>query len=203
MGPGDPQWLQRRELGLSTVVVTSTLQRWLCFDSLARIFGEAYNVQLNTRFQGKWTEYQQLASEAASMAFSSGLGLVYNPLPRPALPAVAVATGTAPAEGIFVQTAWVDSGGSESALSPVNGVILPAGSTISVAMAEINSPPAATGWNVYASTAADTLTLQNNAPLQTGISWPLPPSGVIVGAKAINGQQPNYYLTLSREIQRG
>ncbi len=203
MGPGDPQWLQRRQLGLSTVVVTSTLQRWLCFDSLARFFGEAYNVQLNTRFQGKWTEYQQLASEAASMAFSSGLGLVHNPLPKPAMPRIAVGTGTAAAEAMFVQSAWMDSRGNEGALSPVNGVILTAGSSISVAMAEITAPPAAIGWNLYASTAADTLTLQNNAPLVTGMNWQLPDAGLIAGAAPINGQQPNYYLALSRELQRG
>ncbi len=52
-GAADPQWLNRRMLGLSTVVVTPSLQRWICFESLSRVFAEAYNVQLNTRFQGK------------------------------------------------------------------------------------------------------------------------------------------------------
>ncbi len=54
-GVSDPQWLSRRVIGLSTVVVTPPLKRWLCFESLTRFFAEAYNVQLNTRFQGKWT----------------------------------------------------------------------------------------------------------------------------------------------------
>ena len=92
-GASDPQYLNRRFLGLSTIVVTPSLQRWLCFESLSRVFAEAYNVQLNTRFQGKWTEYQQEASQAAKLAFMSGLGIVYNPLPKPAMPLVRYKTG--------------------------------------------------------------------------------------------------------------
>src|SRR4051812_41924112 len=75
-GASDPQYLDRRFLGLSTVVVTPPVQRWICFDSLARFFGEAYNVQLNTRFQGKWTEYQNQASEVQELVFTSGIGIV-------------------------------------------------------------------------------------------------------------------------------
>ncbi len=203
MGAGDPQWLQRRVLGLSTVVVTPTLQRWVCFDSLSRFFAEAYNVQLNTRFQGKWTEYQKLASDAAGMTFLAGLGLVYNPLPRPALPIITVQPGTAPAEAVFAQAAWVDSTGHEGALSPVNGVILTAASTISVGMGEGITPTAAIGWNLYASTIQSGLTRQNAAPLAVGTIWSLPLAGLIAGAEPIGGQPPSYYLMLAREIQRG
>lgn len=203
MGPGDPQWLQRRQLGLTTVVVSSTLQRWLCFESLARFYGEAYNVQLNTRFQGKWVEYQQLAGEAASMAFSSGLGLVANPLPKPAMPAATVGSGLQAAGPIFIQTAWIDSRGNEGALSPVNGVILAAGSSLSVAMADQAPPRAAVGWNLYAGTTADGASLQNHAPLALGAEWALPDSGLRTGAQPVGGQQPDYYVTLSREMQRG
>lgn len=203
MGAGDPQWLQRRQLGLTTVVVTPTLQRWVCFDSLSRFFAEAYNVQLNTRFQGKWTEYKKLANDAAGMTFMAGLGIVYNPLPKPAMPTVTVQTGTSPTEAIFVQAAWVDSSGNEGAPSPVNGVILPAASGMSVAMAAGTSPATAAGWNLYASTTQIGLSLQNTTPLAVTVSWSLPPSGLVAGAQPTNGQVPNYYLTLAREIQRG
>src|ERR1700758_1152148 len=86
MRASDPQWLVRRTIGVSTVVVTPTLYRWLCLDSLSRFFAEAYNVQLNTRFQAKWTEYQAAASEAGEMFFMSGLGLLYKPLAKAGAP---------------------------------------------------------------------------------------------------------------------
>jgi hypothetical protein len=204
-GVSDPQWLNRRSLGLSTIVVTPTLKRWLCFDSLSRFFAEAYNVQLNTRFQGKWTEYQQQAGEASDMVFMSGVGIVYNPLPRPALPLASIQNGAAPAQAMFVQTAWTDQFGNEGALSPINGLILNGASSVAVAMAEgaIGVPAAAVGWNIYASSTETDLTRQNTAPLAIGSTWQLPGSGLIDGAQPISGQQPNFFLSLARKIRRG
>ncbi|MBV9764788.1 MAG: hypothetical protein JOZ48_08080 [Acidobacteriaceae bacterium] len=204
-GASDPQWLNRRLLGLSTVVVTPTLRRWLCLDSLSRFFAEAYNVQLNTRFQGKWTEYQQAASDASEMAFMSGIGIVYNPLPKPAMPVITSGVGSGTAQGMFVQTAWVDAHGDESAPSPVNGIILDGASNVRVAMAEglLSTPSAAAGWNLYAGTVGDELTRQNSAPLAIGETWQVPSSGLVNGPEPISGQQPNYYIALSKPLQRG
>jgi hypothetical protein len=201
----DPQWLTRRVLGLSTVVVTPTLYRWLCFESLSRFYAEAYNVQLNTRFQGKWTEYQTASSQAAEMVSLSGIGIVYHALPKPARPSLSTGTGNALAETIFVQTAWVDSAGNEGALSPVNALTIPSDSSISAAMAEgaLAAPPAASGWNVYVSTSEDTTYRQNGSPLAIGSTWNLPLSGFIDGPAAIDGQQPNYFVIDPKRIQRG
>ncbi len=205
IGASDPQFLNRRVLGLSTVVVTSSLHRWLCFDSLSRFFAEAYNVQLNTRFQAKWTEYQNEAAQASQMFFMSGVGIVYKALPRPALPLISVQTGNSPAQAIFVQTAWVDGSGNEGALSPVNGLILAENSTIVVSMAEgaVNAPSAAVGWNVYVSASEDDLTRQNFTPLSIGATWQLPSTGIVEGPDPIDGQQPQFYVQLSRQIRRG
>lgn len=201
----DPQWLSRRLLGLSTVVVTPTLQRWVCFDSLSRFFEEAYNVQLNTRFQGKWAEYKEQAADAAEMVFMSGIGIVYNPLPRPGLPVVSVQSGTILPQSLFLQTTWVDNFGNESALSPVNGVILQSLGGISVAMTQsgVLAPAAAAGWNIYASQTAGKLTRQNNTPLAVGSTWQLTSGEPVAGAEPIDGQAPDAYITLSRQIQRG
>jgi hypothetical protein len=205
IGASDPQWVTRRKVGLSTVVVTPPFQKWICFDALSRFFAEAYNVQLNTRFQGKWTEYQREAAAAADMVFAIGLGIVYSPLPKPALPLVSIESGSAPAQALFVQTSWVDIRGDESALSPVNGVLLPGESSITVGMAEgaVNVPEAASGWNVYVSTTETGLTRQNQVPLQIGTTWSLPSFGIIQGALPINGQEPDYLIELSRQMLRG
>ena len=79
--------------------------------------------------------------------FRPELGIVFTPLPKPQMPEVSVQQGNAPAESLFVQTSWVDSQGDESALSPVNGLVVNNQSTISVQMAEgaLGAPPAAFG----------------------------------------------------------
>jgi hypothetical protein len=204
-GASDPQYLSRRFLGLSTVVVTPGLQRWLCFESLSRFFAEAYNLQLNTRFQGKWTEYQQDARQASELVFMSGLGIVYSPLPKPAVPLVSVQDGTAPPLAMFIEAAWVDGYGNEGAASPVSGVILSGANSVVVEMAEgaVNVPTAATGWNAYAGTDEHDLTKQNSAPLSIGSTWQLPSTGLVNGPEALGGQRPNYYIILPRTTQRG
>lgn len=201
----DPQWLTRRTLGLSTVVVTPTLRLWICFEALSRIFAEAYNVQLNTRFQGKWTEYQKEAADASAAFFMAGVGGVYNPLPQPRLPLLSIMDGMASAQAIFIQTAWIDVQGNESALSPVNGQVLSGAASIAVAMAEgaLDAPIAAVGWNIYASATQTGFSLQNSVPLAIGSAWQLPSTGLIAGRAPQNGQQPQFHVVLSRQIKRG
>jgi hypothetical protein len=143
--------------------------------------------------------------EAAHLFFLAGAGIVSNPLPKPAIPLVSIQSGNVTAQTIFVQTAWVDAGGNESALSAVNGLVLPDNSSIAVAMSEgaLGAPAAAAGWNVYAGTDVQAMTRQNVAALALGSAWDMPGSGLMVGAKPLNGQQPDYYIVLPNEIRRG
>ncbi len=205
VGASDPQSLSRQSLGLSTVVVTPALKRWICLESLSRIFAEAYNSQLNTRYQGKWKAYEQQAANAANLFSVGAVGIVYNPLPRPAMPLISVQSGNLPAQAIFVQTCWVDADGNESALSPENATVLAANSNIAVAMAEgaLGAPAAAVGWNVYEGGQSDALTKQNAQVLAIGSTWELPASGFQIGSTGSGGQIPSFYITLSKQIRRG
>ncbi len=205
IGASDPQFLTRRIIGLSTVVVTDPLRRWLVFESLSRIFAEAYNMQLNTRFQGKYQEYQAEVKAATETTFQSGIGIVFNALAEPAMPLVSVQSGVSSSAALYVQTSWVDGKGCESAPSPVNGLIIPAQSGITVAMAEgaLNVPTAAVGWNVYIGVDQGTVTRQNSVPILTGSTWQLPATGVMAGNAAGQGQMPNFFIRTSKQILRG
>lgn len=201
----DPQWLSRLVIGLSTVVVTAPLKRWLCLEALTQFFAEAYSVQLNTRFNAKWQQYQQDTKLAADQVLHAGLGIVYSPLPKPKLPEVSVQAGIAPQEPLYVQVTWLNSKGAESAPSPVNGLVANAQSSISVQMAEgaLKAPPAAIGWNVYLGSNEDSITLQNGNPLSIGSTWSLPASGILSGSKSGDGQEPDFIIPISRQIRRG
>ena len=204
-GAADPQWPTRRTLRLSTIVVTPSLRRWICFESLSRVFAEAYNVQLNTRYQGKWNEYQQQATNAAHLLFLAGVGMVYAPLPKPAVPLVSIQSGTNAAQTLFVQTAWVNSSGDESTLSDANAVTMGESASVAVAMTEgaLQAPATAAGWNVYAGTTTLGLSRQNMAPLVVGSVWDMPPSGLMAGALPIGGQTPDANIAFVNEIRRG
>jgi hypothetical protein len=204
-GVSDPQFVTRRQIGLSTVVVTPAMRRWLSFESLSRFYAEAYNIQLNPRFQGKWVEYQQESEKARDLVIRDGVGIVFHPLPAPSAPQVTVGAGILTAQSIFVQTAWVDAEGAESGVSAVNGLLLndASGITISMTETEMQIPPTAAGWNVYLSSSQTGPALQNSGPLALGSSWNLPAGGVVMGMAPIGGQMPDFYIPVGNRIRRG
>lgn len=205
-GNSDPQFQNRRMLGVSNVVVTTPLKRWLCLESLSRIFGEAYNIQLNTRYQGKWMEYQNEAASSANLCYLAGVGLVNDPLPRPAIPLLSVQAGNMSAQSLFVSTVWTNGSGEESSPSAQNSVTLHDNSGISVAMAEgaIEAPSAAVGWNIYVSSQFNLQTKQNQTPLAIGSTWDMPVTGLQIGSVyPSGGQTPTIYVSLLRQLKRG
>lgn len=204
-GLSDPQHLHRRMLGMTTVVVTPPLDRWLCMDVLASIFAEAYNVQLNDRFKGKWTQYLAQADVAQQLVWQYGVGIVFNPLPKPAIPLVSVFSGSLPTQEIVVSVAWTDSSGNEGSLSDGNGLVVPDSSSIGVTTVEgaLNAPAGAAGWNIYVGQAGLDLTRQNNAPIPIGSSWTLPESGILQGPMPQGGQTPDYFVIDPRRMPRG
>jgi hypothetical protein len=199
------QWTGTAELGLGNVVVSSPLYRWICFNSLARVYAEAYNVQLNTRFQGKWTEYQQQANQASNLVMASGIGVVLYPLPKPALPTVTVSQGTMTMPAMFIQISWTGRQNQESAPSPIAGAVLNGAAGVQIAPSELRTdiPENASGWNVYAGTAQANLTLQTEMPISLDQHWQMPGSGVAIGRRPGIGQSADLNIAFSKRLQRG
>src|SRR5579872_258904 len=54
---GVMQWNMRRQLGVSDVVVTRQMKRWHATHTLAVVYRDAFNNQLNDRYQVKFNEY--------------------------------------------------------------------------------------------------------------------------------------------------
>jgi len=190
---------------LSNVVVTPPLHRWICFEVLSQIFAEAYNTQLNDRFKGKWTEYTVRSADAEYSVSQLGIGVVHNPLARPAEAQVTVGAGSISAGIVVVQTAWVDGRGNEGALSPLVPVTLHDSSSITVEIANgVNqSPASASGWNVYIGWDGADPSRQNLAPLAKGESWSTSATGFVSGPAPLNGQEPELYIVDTHKLRRG
>jgi hypothetical protein len=199
------QWMNTTGLSLSNVVVSSPVFRWICFNSLARVYAEAYNVQLNTRFQGKWTEYQQQANQASNLVMASGIGVVSHPLPKPGLATISVLQGTIAIPAIFVQVSWTGNQNQESAPSPIAGAVLNRAAGVQITRPELGTaiPENASGWNVYAGTVQEQLTLQTEIPLTLDEPWQMPASGMEEGRKPGTGQSADVNITFSKRLQRG
>src|SRR5579863_3766419 len=76
----------RRRIGVSDVVVSAQMKRWHALHTLAVLYRDAYNNQLNDRYWNKWEEYRELARGAKERTLEFGIGLVATPVPRSGTP---------------------------------------------------------------------------------------------------------------------
>ncbi len=198
MGSGiqDPKFLVRRYVECRDVVVTSPLKRWHAYRSLARVYQDAFNNQLNDRYYGKWQEYEKLSRQTSAQLFETGVGLVAFPVPKADVPLVtAGSTGAC-----YVRVTWLNAHGMEGMPSdPVQ-----ADDSNGIGPVQIGTVPEdVTGWNIYVGNDFTTMWLQNREPLAPGASW----TGSTVELQENTligcGQAPEKFVCNTRRIQRG
>jgi hypothetical protein len=188
-------------LGLKNIVVTEPLKKWHVFHTLALVHRDAYNSQLNDRYQGKWKEYDRLAKWAAGSLYRIGVGVVGDPVVQADRPGLSSVAGPLPGATYYARVAWVSAGGEEGNPSDLAVLATPA-STLLVAEA-VNPPANARDWNVYAGLSINEVTLQSDVPLPVGQTWTAPASGLKRGRAPGNGQAPQSYLRASGTFRRG
>lgn len=183
------------------VVVTAALQRWHTLRTLALFYGDVYQSQLNDRYLGKWKQFVEMAKEAADRLFQLGVGIVNNPLPRPAAPQVIAAGGGGPHTVYVIAIAWRNWSGETGICSDTVVFQAPNGELPQVTPAE--APMTAAYYDVFAGPSAGELTRQNTSPIDLVASWTMPTSGLLSGNAPGTGQSADLYLRLNRILQRG
>jgi len=190
----------RRSRGVSDVVVTETLQKWHIHKSLALVYRDAYDNQLNDRYLGKWTEYEQLAKASKQTYFQLGVAVVADPVPKAPAPMLASVPGTAAGGMFYVAVTWVNGSNEEG--SPSNFAQLGTSNGQQLMVSVAGAPQNVTSWNVYAGTSPNDLSLQNPSPLGISEGWTMA-SAVEAGAPLPRGQQPTWFMVDHRVIERG
>jgi len=191
----------RRKIGVSDVVVSAQMKRWQALHTLAVVYRDAYNNQLNDRYWNKWEEYRELARAAKERTLAFGIGLVATPVPRAGAPLLGTADGTLLSTIYYVRVAWLSAAGQEGSASVVTNFQTADNSLLTVATS--NAPAVATGWNVYLGPTVSTVTLQNSAPLAIGATFTLPESGLVNGLSPGDGQAADMFVAGGRMLRRG
>jgi hypothetical protein len=192
----------RRSRGLTDVVVTDALLQWHIYKTIAMVYRDAYNNQLNDRYQGKWNEYEQLAKGSSRTYFQLGVGVVADPLPRATMPALSSVAGNGSGATFYVIATWTNSAGQEGAPSPYAQLSTSPGEILSVGLT--GTPPQnAIGWNAYVGPSPGAVTRQNDSPVGIGSNWIM--TGVLGagGAPVPMGQKPDWFIVDHRTIERG
>ena len=99
------------------VVVTPPLKRWETMYALSLVYRDAYFSQLVDRYQAKWKEYADLASDARENFIASGFGLVSDPVARATPPVLATTPGPQQGGTFYACVAWLNAANQEGAPS--------------------------------------------------------------------------------------
>ncbi len=185
---------------LGNVAVTPPLRLWHTARTLDLFYGDAFFDQLNDRYRAKQAQFQALARWAYQKLLQIGLGVVTVPVPRAPMPALDPVPGALPDGTYYVTAAWVGANGEVGAAAGP-GAIATTTSTFTVTPGP--APSVAAGWNVYVGVSVDTLVQQNSTPLPVNTIWTQPLGLVSSGTAPGTGQQPNYYVPFTSNLQRG
>jgi len=190
----------RQRIGVADVVVTEPLRRWHAQKTLALVYRDAYNNQLNDRYEGKYKEYEQLAKDSSRNYFQIGVGLVAGPVAKAQVPILSTAAGIGSNATFYVATTWRNPAGQEGTPSDLAQITTTAEQQLVVDAG--TAPSGVNTWNVYVGNTPSTVRLQNSGPIAVGNTWTLN-AGLVPGPGPGQGQQPTWFLTDQRVIERG
>ena len=182
-------------------MVTRQLKRWHAVHTLEIVYRDAFNNQLNDRYQPKFLEYQELSRNAREHTFHFGVGLALTPIPQAQAPVLSAVAGLIPETTYYARASWVGASGQEGAPSEMTAYGAPAGSLPVVQM--VNPPAAATAFNVYLGLTPEGLALQNPTPVPVGQSFTLAETGLAAGAAPGDGQAADTYISGGWMLRRG
>ncbi len=188
-------------LALGNVAVTAPLKLWHVFHALELAYRDAYGNELNDRYKNKLNHYRELSQWASETLFQAGVGIVWNPVPTAGEPELGYVAGPQNEGSYYVRMSWVNGTGEEGTPGATAMLATPTGSLLTV-RARI-APATAVGWNVYAGTSIDGISLQNPNPLRVEETWTEASTGLINGRLPGTGQEPNCLRGLPRILQRG
>jgi hypothetical protein len=192
---------RRRLLGVSDVVVTSTLRRWHALHALAIVYRDAYNNQLNDRYKSKWEEYRELEREAKEQTLRFGIGLVSPPIRKADAPSFGIVPSLNPSTTYYVQVNWAAADGQEGCASDVTTYQTAEGSLMMIQVP--SAPEGVAFWNAFVGLTPATIMQQNATPILVGQHFTIPSTGLVAGRRTSEGQAAQFYVTGGRILRRG
>jgi hypothetical protein len=203
--PGaDPQAALRRGIGVADVVITRQMMRWHAVHTLEIVYRDAFNNQLNDRYQAKFLEYRELSRNARTLSFHFGVGVALIPIPQALTPVFSAVGGQLPETTYYARASWVGASGQEGSPSEMTVYSAPLGGLPVVQMTEQPAAAAvATGFNVYLGLTPDSLALKNSTPVPVGQSFTLPETGLVAGRAPGDGQAADLYISGGWILRRG
>ena len=197
---------RQQNLGTETpsseeVVVNAAMRRWHAIQTLALVYADLCGAQRNNRYQVKANQFERMARDSKEVVFLTGLGLVWNPIPRAPQPELSP-EGTGSLSGTFlVQTQFCGPGGELGAPSEEAPIVLSGAGALKIKLSR-NQNVAAAGYHVYLRTPQKDWGRQTSSPIPLQEAW-LFGGQPVQGPEAGTGQEPDYQIRLHRILPKG
>ncbi|HYP05802.1 MAG TPA: hypothetical protein VER03_06165 [Bryobacteraceae bacterium] len=193
-------YLTNREapISLDRVVVTDELRDLLAVQTLAAVYGDAYNRNLNDRYLGRAKDFRHMSERSFRRFLQNGVGIARTAVRRADKPAVECTFEGGLNVGVYrVQIAWQHVAGNVGERSDAVAVECTGGG---LAVTPRSYPENMAGWHVFIS-AADGIPLrQNEAPIQEATWIQANPLRSELDGPEASG--PDYYVRQSAQMLR-
>jgi hypothetical protein len=191
----------RADRELTNVMVTKPLAHLHVVHTLALVYRDAFNSQLNDRYFGKWKEYTRLSDRAQRVLLEIGVGMTNAPVSRPAMAVVTTAPGgtLAPAT-YYICIAWAGMRGESGAQSETVAITTSYGERPSVRIPV--QPGAIAGAFVFAGEMENAMRRQNDEPLAPGSTWTMSESGLRQDLTDPPAQTADFYVANRNQLLR-
>jgi hypothetical protein len=186
---------------LRHIAVTPPMKLWHTYATLRLVYQDLYYSRLNDRYQAKVKMFSEQEGRALDDLRTTGLGVVFDPLPQSLAPNIAVAETTDSGGTMYVAVTFVNQRGEEGLMSVPIEVDTQDQSAATVTIAALADN--AVGWNLYAGLSPDALRRQNSQTLDPVASTILAPGRLSAGRKPGTGQHANVLHPMPRRILRG
>ncbi len=187
------------------VHVSEPVRRWHIYLTLSLYYSDLASLQASVLHREQSKYFELRADEARDQAFTTGLGIVSNPIPPATEPSIQLPAETDMDRLVRGRVRFLNAAGAEGAASaefPVPMAV--AGSvngTVTLSFDEL--PEGVASWRLYLAEDSDVFSSLAVAGFAAGFNVVLPPAFETVGPQLRNsGQMPDRYIRYSRNLGR-
>jgi hypothetical protein len=187
---------------LDKVVVTEPLSRWHSLLTLSMFYIDVASLQSSALHREQAKYYESKAEAASSQLFETGVGVVYQPIPKAPTPLVVSGEGSNPQRFLRGRIRFVDLDGGVGALSDEFLLDMTAGENIELSLDSL--PSRILGWILFLGESSDSLRESIVSPVPAGTAVTITPDMPNVSAPFVRkaAQSPDRFIRYTTELWR-
>jgi hypothetical protein len=183
------------------VHVSEAVRRWHIYLTLSLYYSDLASLQASVLHREQSKYFELRADEARDQAFTTGLGIVSDPIPPATEPLILLPAETDMDRLVRGRVRFLNAAGAEGAASAEFPVPMAVAGIVTLRFDEV--PEGVESWRLYLAEDSDVFSSLAVNGFAAGFNVVLPPAFETVGPQLRNsGQMPDRYIRYSRNLGR-